>query len=337
MKIHILSMSEQRPADHAHIERGRGASNASADTGGGRNQGGMNRLHTLSGWILAVARAAILAFLILAFNSGIWGALLISNLSTTPAIPWAVPIMALFLWLMWQYLNGKWWPRSTSETRHQLLRARPVSGQVFAWALLTGVLSIVALTGYWIVMFKLFKMSGNVLPDLSRSPLLTAALVLVMASLVSPLSEEAAFRGYAQSILERAFRGPASPIILSSVLFALAHLTQGFFLPKLFVYFLAGVMIGGVAYVTRSILPGIAAHILTDLTFFTLVWPYDTQRRLIWETGVSDTWFWIHLAQAIIFTVLALLAFIRLARVAKRTRAIEGNPIPAASADEPVR
>jgi membrane protease YdiL (CAAX protease family) len=293
----------------------------------------MNRMHALSGRILAVARAAILAFLILGFNSGIWGALLISNLRTTPAIPWAGPIMALFLWLMWQYLNGKWWPRRTSETRHQLLRAKPVSGQVFAWALLTGVLSIVALTGYWIVMFKLFKMSGNVLPDLSKSPLLTAALVIGMASLVSPLSEEAAFRGYAQSILERAFRGPAIPIIFSSVLFALAHLTQGFFLPKLFVYFLAGAMFGGVAYITKSILPGIAAHILTDLTFFTLVWPYDTQRRLIWETGVSDTWFWIHIAQAIIFTALAILAFRRLARVTKEVGTVGGTPLlPAAAA-----
>ncbi len=290
-------------------------------------------MYALSGRILAVARSAILAFLILAFASGIWGALLISNLRTTPAIPWAVPIMALFLWLMWQYLSGKWWPRNTSATRHQLLRAKPVSGQVLAWALLTGVLSIVALTGYWIVMFKLFKMSGNVLPDFSKSPWLTAALVLVMASLVSPLSEEAGFRGYAQSILERAFRGPAIPIILSSVLFALAHLTQGLFLPKLFVYFLAGVMLGGMAYVTKSILPGIPVHIMADLTFFTLVWPYDTQRRLIWETGVSDTRFWIHLAQAIIFTVLAILAFRRLARVTKGVGTVRGTPMFPTAAD----
>ena len=290
-------------------------------------------MYALSGRILAVARSAILAFLILAFASGIWGALLISNLRTTPAIPWAVPIMALFLWLMWQYLSGKWWPRNTSATRHQLLRAKPVSGQVLAWALLTGVLSIVALTGYWIVMFKLFKMSGNVLPDFSKSPWLTTALVLVMASLVSPLSEEAGFRGYAQSILERAFRGPAIPIILSSVLFALAHLTQGLFLPKLFVYFLAGVMLGGMAYVTKSILPGIPVHIMADLTFFTLVWPYDTQRRLIWETGVSDTRFWIHLAQAIIFTVLAILAFRRLARVTKGVGTVRGTPMFPTAAD----
>ena len=284
-------------------------------------------MHAFSGRTLAVARATLLAFLILGVNSGIWGALLISNLRTTPVIPWASPIMALYLWLMWQYLNGKWWPRSTQVARHRLLRARPVSGQVFAWSLVVGVLAIVALTGYWIVMFQLFKMAGNNLPDLSRSPGITAALVIVMASLVSPLSEEAAFRGYAQSLLERAFRGPAMPILISSVLFALAHLTQGFYIPKLFVYFLTGVTFGGIAYVTRSILPSLAVHILADLTFFTLVWPYDTQRHLIWQTGASDTWFWIHLAQAIIFTVLAILAFRRLARVTKDVGTVEGNPL----------
>jgi len=88
--------------------------------------------------LLAVAQASILAFIILVVNSLVWGALLISNLNTTPTIPWAVPIMALFLWLMWQYLDGRWWPRSTSATRHQLLRAKLVPGRVFAWAMLTG-------------------------------------------------------------------------------------------------------------------------------------------------------------------------------------------------------
>jgi hypothetical protein len=63
-------------------------------------------------------------------------------------------------------------------------------------------------------------------------------------------------------------------------------------------------------------------HILTDLTFFIFVWPYDTQRRLIWDTGVSDIWFWIHAAQAILFTVLASLAFRRLVRVTKAVQSV---------------
>jgi hypothetical protein len=68
-------------------------------------------------------------------------------------------------------------------------------------------------------------------------------------------------------------------------------------------------------------------HILTDLTFFTLVWPYDTQRRVIWETGPSDTWFWAHLAQALLFTVLTLLAFGQLARVTKDAGIAGASPL----------
>ncbi len=270
-------------------------------------------MRSVASRILNVAWSAILAFLILAFGQGVWSALVVSNLRTSPTIPWAVPVMAVLLWLMWQYLGGKWWPHNTSETRRRNLRANRVSGQAFARALLAGVLSIVALTGYWIVMFQLVKMPGNVLPDFSRYPLRTVVLMLVMASLVSPLTEESAFRGYCQVIVEREFRSPAA-VVISSVLFALAHLTHGFLWPKLLVYFLAGVAFGATAYLTNSILPSIAVHILGDLTFFTLVWPYDTARRLVWEGG-ADTWFWIHAAQAVIFTVLAILAFIRLARI----------------------
>ena len=50
-----------------------------------------------------------------------------------------------------------------------------------------------------------------------------------------------------------------------------------------------------------------------DLAFFTLVWPHDAARRLVSDSG-TDNWFWIHVAQAIVFTVLAVLAFQRLAR-----------------------
>jgi len=255
-----------------------------------------------------------LAFLILAFGQGVWGALVVSNLRTSPAIPWAVPVMAILLWLMWLYLGGKWWPRSTAEARRRYLRANRVSGRTFAWALLACTLSLVAFVGYWIVMVQLVKMRGNALPDLNQYPLLTVVLMLVMGSLAAPLTEEPAFRGYCQVILEREFRGPVA-VIISSVLFALAHgPTQGFLWPKLLFYFLVGVVFGTTAYLTNSILPAIPVHILGLLIFFTLVWPHDPARRLVGEGG-ADAWFWIHAAQAIIFTVLTILAFLRLVKI----------------------
>src|SRR5215468_8254528 len=91
--------------------------------------------------------------------------------------------MALFLWLGWKYVSGKWRPRSTAAARRRYLRASRVPGRVFRWALLAGALSLVALVGYWIVMFQLVKMPGNHLPDFSRYPLITVALMLTMACL----------------------------------------------------------------------------------------------------------------------------------------------------------
>jgi membrane protease YdiL (CAAX protease family) len=284
----------------------------------------MNRMHSLFGRIPAVVWSGALAFVLTVFTGGIWTVLLISNAATSPAIPWAVAVMALLLWMMWQYLGGKWGPRSTSQARRRYLRARPLSGQVFAWALVAGLLSIVALVGYWIVLFQLVKIPARVLQNFSGYPLLTVVLVLVMASLVSSLAEEVGFRGYFQGILEQKVSGPVA-IVIAALLIAPAHgLTQGFLWPILLWYFFVDVMFGGMAYLTKSILPSAVVHSIGLLIFFILVWPYDAQRRLIWETG-ANTGFWIAAAQAIIFTVLALLAFIRLARVTKRARATEGS------------
>ena len=263
-----------------------------------------------------IAWSALLALLILVFGQGVWEALLVANLRTSTAVPWAAPVMIFVLWLMWQYLGGRWWPYRTADARRRFLRANLVARETFAWSLVAGVLSIAASAGYWIVMFQLVKMPPNVLPDLSKYPFLTVALLIVTASLVSPITEEAAFRGYAQVILEKEFSGPAA-VVISSVLFALAHGTHGFLWPKLLVYFLVGVVFGVTAYFTNSTLPAIPVHIMGDVTFFTLVWPYDRARQLVWESG-TDNWFWIHGAQAVIFTALALLAFQQLGKVTER-------------------
>jgi membrane protease YdiL (CAAX protease family) len=267
---------------------------------------------------LTVVWSAVLAFLILALGQGVWAALLICNLRRTPAAPWAVPAMAIVLWLMWRYLDGKWWPRSTSEARHACLRANPVPWRTYAWTISAGVLSIAALAGLWIVLFSLVRMRANALPEFSKYPMITIVLVGAMASLVSPLTEEAAFRGYCQTILERRFSG-VTAVTISSLLFAFAHLTQGLFWPKLLVYFLAGLVFGLPAYLSRSTLPTIPVHIMADLTFFAFVWPRDANRRQLSEDG-ADLWFYIHVAQVIIFAALAILAFRHLATVTRVQR-----------------
>ena len=69
-------------------------------------------MRSLPGSFLKIAWSAVLALFILGFGQGVWGVLLVGNLKTTPTIPWAVPVMAVVLWLMWRYLGGQWLPRS---------------------------------------------------------------------------------------------------------------------------------------------------------------------------------------------------------------------------------
>ena len=264
--------------------------------------------------LVAIVWSGLLAFFILLAFQLIWGALLAANFKNKfTAPPWSVVVMAVVLWLLWQYLGGRWWPASTSQWRRRHLRANRVTGRAFATSFIAGIFAVVALAGYWIVFFQLSKTPPNALPDIFKFPLTSLILLLVMSSLVSPFAEEIAFRGYCQQILEREFAGP-SAVVLSSLLFMLAHVNHGWYWPKLTVYLLAGLVFGAIALLTNSILTSIPVHFIGDFTFFALVWPHDATRRLVTQGG-ADSWFWIHVAQAVIFTLLALLVFQRLARL----------------------
>ena len=234
--------------------------------------------------------------------------------------------MAVLLWLAWSYLGGKGPPHRTSEARCQYLRARSISARTYLWAWIAGGLSLFAFAGYWIVFSQLVKMPPNTFSDLSAYPRVTVALMILMGSLVSPLMEEAGFRGYFQVALERRTRAPLA-VVISSLVFTLAHgPTQGFLWPKLLFYFMVGVAFGATAYLTNSILPAIPVHFAGLLIFFTLIWPRDAARRLVWEGG-TDNWFWLHLAQAVLFTLASLWAFQRLARVTTKDADAAANEL----------
>ncbi|HUY98881.1 MAG TPA: CPBP family intramembrane glutamic endopeptidase [Thermomicrobiaceae bacterium] len=258
-----------------------------------------------------------LAFVIAVGSSGVWAALVSANLALSPAVPWSVPVTALLLVAMWRYLAGRGVPARTSAARRRLLRARGVSSAAFGWALLAGLLSIAALAGYWIVLVQVTDHPTNVLPDYARYPAFTVAAILVMASLVGGVAEEAAVRGYFQSFLERR-RSAAAAILIAALVIAPGHaLSQGFLWTTVAFYLGVDVMLGTLAYLTDSIVPGIVVHTLGLLVFFTLVWPGDLARRAVRIDG-PDAWFWIHLSQAVVFTGLALLAFRRLAALTGR-------------------
>lgn len=263
----------------------------------------------------------LLALFIIAGAGAVWAALIVSNLKATPSVPWCLPTLLLFLYLLWEYLGGKGWPQSTAIRRRHLRRANPVSAEAFAWTAVAGGFAITALAGLWIITFQLFRMPPNrLLPaNFVSSPLFVGAII-AGASLLAPITEETTVRGYFQTVLEKEC-APAVAIALSSLVFAIVHISQGVAWPKLLVYFLVGVTFGTMARLNDSILPVIPVHIAGDVIFFLLVWPHDAMRRVVTEGG-ADAWFWVHVAQAVVFTFLTVLAFGRLSRVQPRSRSL---------------
>jgi hypothetical protein len=140
-----------------------------------------------------------------------------------------------------------------------------------------------------------------------------------MASISGAISEEAGFRGYFQGALERRGLGPAAIFVAALVMAPEHALTQGFVWPTILFYLFVDGMLGALAFVTKSIRPGIVVHAIGLLVFFTVVWPHDRDRTLIWQRG-ADAWFWVHVSQTLVFAALAILSLGHLARLAANRR-----------------
>jgi|SRR5579871_3790471 len=249
-----------------------------------------------------VALAAVVALAITAVGQGLWGVMTIVNLKSSPAIPWAAMVMAPILAALAAFLSGRGWPRWGAEARRALVPLAPVSAKVWGWALVSGAAGVAALAFLWIVMASLVRVPPNVLPDARGLPPLTIAAILLVSIVAAPLTEEIAFRGYATMLLRRRF-GPAAALVIASVMFAAAHLTQGLYAPKLLVYLLVGLMLGVTAMRAGSLLPAMVVHSFGDLVFFTTVWPNDAGRRLISDGGAGPA-FYGSLAGLVIFAIL---------------------------------
>ena len=264
--------------------------------------------------------AAVVAFLITAYGQGIWGALAILNVHLDPEQPWSVAVMAVLLLLLLAYLAGFGPPARTAKSRRRLLRWNAMPLSVFAWAVFAGLIADIGLAGVWIATSDLVHLPPGITPSMKDVPLSSAIAFLVMGSLAAPLSEEAAFRGYAQGILEDAWKWAPAAIIGSSTLFALAHVTQGIFLPKLGLYFLAGLIIGTIAYLTNSLYAAMVVHSIGDFEGFLLLWPHDAKPHALVSEGGYDPLFTPAIVIVVVFVPLALLALRRLAAITRKNR-----------------
>jgi len=266
---------------------------------------------------------AAFAIVLTAAVSGVWTGLLLANLASTPAVPWAAAVMAVVLGAAW-WLIGGWGPAGSREKRRTLLRGAAPSSRLFAWAMIAGLCWIVFLAGFWVVVHQLVAAPSNPLPDLSKIPPTTIVISFIMASLSGAVSEEAGFRGYFQGALERSGAGLGTVAISALVMMPEHALSQGFVWPTVAFYLLVDFMLGGLAYLTKSIVPGIVVHALGLIVFFMFVWPTDKDRPQI-AFATAGVWFWSEAGLAVVFALFAGLALLRLAKVARATPASREN------------
>lgn len=250
-----------------------------------------------------------------------WAALAASNLRHGSALPWAVPIMAVYLWAYWLYfVRGRGWPRSTAETRRNNSRANRLAGEVWGAALLAGILGLVGVLLLQGVLGRLVALPQQRDIDPSQYPVLTVLAWVTMSAIVAGVVEETAFRGYLQRPIERR-HGPVAAILTTGTLFGLVHFSHpevGFVLLPF--YLAVAAVYGALAYFTDSIWPSLVLHAGGNLfgAFNLFVhgrseWELSAAARpLIGESG-PDAEFWGNLAALLIVGALTVWAFAGLA------------------------
>lgn len=260
-------------------------------------------------------RSILLAVAVTGPPTLIWGILVTANLTSATRFPWSAAVMAVFLVFYWNFLRGWGWPRSSAAARRAGLRADPISSSVWRWSLLAGGLGLAASIVLFLVTHRLIRWPQPQHPDLSHIASTTLLPVLLVSALVAGISEEAGFRGYMQGLLERRY-GPAVGIIITSIVFGLAHLTHGAFLPAILFDIGSGALYGLVAYRSGSIVPAIVLHSSADALEFIAAWkiPPSAPTPLIWETG-PDLRLWLSLCLMVLLGTASVWAFRRLASV----------------------
>ncbi len=140
-----------------------------------------------------------------------------------------------------------------------------------------------------------------------------------MSAMVAGISEEAGFRGYMQSPLERRYR-PALAIAITSIVFGLTHLTHGPFLPTILFDMGWGALYGLLTYKSGSIVPAIILHTSADALEFIAAWkfPPATPAPLVWVSG-PDRWLWFNLVLVVLCGSASAWAFQRLGRMRANT------------------
>ena len=249
---------------------------------------------------------------VLLAGSLVWGALLPLNFRLFPVVPWAIVPMAVYLWIYWKFIGGAIGPARTAARRRELLRADAVSVEVWAMALLSGLLGYAALLTLLAILARLVTLpaSASSIATPAEMPVPTALVLIVMAAFIAGVTEEAGFRGYMLEPIERRY-GLLAAILVTGTAFGLLHFPNHpnqvwTMLPY---YIAVSAVYGGMTSASNSIVPAVVLHAAGNIWSLTRLWTTGrpewqivaAPRPNVWITG-PDNAFLVLVAALVLLT-----------------------------------
>jgi membrane protease YdiL (CAAX protease family) len=244
-----------------------------------------------------VIRAVVIGVLVMVVGVQAWNVVGMFALRTgQPAIlVLAGPVILVVYWLFFSGARlgrgAGFWP-ATQETRRKNFRETSLSPARWGWGLAGALLFVVVFQSSVFTLFRLFPYpAAQFTPPeyVAEIPPVFRWYAIVLASLVAGICEETGFRGYMQRPLEERY-GAVPAIAITTLSFVGMHFDQAWIGALCAPAILASVILGILAYASRSLIPSMIGHAVMDVFNFGYWWwqllgHYD--QRPIFETGID--------------------------------------------------
>jgi membrane protease YdiL (CAAX protease family) len=234
-------------------------------------------------------RAVISGLLITLAAVNVWPLLLL-NLG----VPLAAFAEAIFLGLFLWWTGGGGPPRTTGAARATAFRRGRLSPAQWFWGVIAALFFAATIHASIVLLFRFVAFPTAAFRhgyDISFIPTRPLRWLAVVVSAISAgICEETGFRGYMQRPIEQRHGAPVA-ILISSLFFMALHLTKAWATPGMVpIVFGAGVLLGLLAWSSRSLIPGMIGHVVMDIGLFAYWWTGiagDFTARTITATGVD--------------------------------------------------
>jgi len=194
--------------------------------------------------------------------------------------------------LLW-YINQKKAPL------FKTIRINPVSFQVLIYTVLFS-FGLIILSDELDRVMQIFIPAPEYITDLNKllkpETFLGFVLLFIAVSILAPLGEEILFRGFLQQFLEKYWADTTRAILVTSFIFSTIHMNPYWFIQ---IYFL-GIMLGFLAWKTKSIIPSLILHGLNNTMAMLFSFSESTEHSFYTFHGHVAPWIFII---AIIITV----------------------------------